>query len=895
MPMDGFSTAARADQIMNNGSVGWKKGLFMKALSWVSIVVFSLGAAPTSFADVGIDIRQSWQEDYARIQKEMTQHKASPLSQSGLKSSMPMMDRHARIWHSDRDVLDVQLRRLQALLHALQNMPGTPDLREAQDALNRLKQKSASLGLATAVEVARRQALFMESRALSRSITLQNPLLDFDEIIFNTFEHQIKKNNIMNHDQDVGYSARPGGGIGVIKAYKTDHPTGRNLMEGVKIQNGPYQGLDISRAMGSFNAFDLSFDGKRIVFAWSRRGDNPWDTWTPFESDFWTEDNTFHLFVFDIGSTECTQLTFGNRSDHSPCWLPNGRIAFMSERRNTTARCAGSRHQPTSALYSIKANGSDLIRLSWHDTEEWDPSVTNDGMIVYTRWDYLDRDFHIAHHIWTCYPDGRDPRAPHGNYPLPHTTLEGDRWEDGRAWRPWGEYNIRAIPNSNKYMAIAGGHHNTGMYGAPIILDVRIPDDNKTSQIKRITPGDRWINEACPPNTRGGKTVLPSGYVADNRDVDAHYGHPWPLSEDFYLVTEGSGKHNRLFLLDKFGNREMIYSGFKIPNVSGLRMVSPMPFRARIKPPVIPTATWQGQRSTPEAPRATISVMNVYESDFKWPENTKITSLRIIQHVPKPWSSPVSNQPRMGYAQSPTARVILGTVPVEADGSVYFEAPVEKLIYFQALDEDGMAIQSMRSGTYVHPGEHLSCVGCHESRSNVPKVPIQPLAMQRPPSEIAPEVGGVEPLNFHRLVRPVFDKHCRSCHQDQDQKPDFSYNSLEPYAFYFHADGGSNHMSWLHGGSRTIAGKFGARWSRLVREGYLRKSHYDVSLTKAEVRRITLWLDGNSLEMPSFSLDSDVQKKARQGELVWPVLDVDPKNPQGVEQGRKPTVSLKEP
>jgi len=175
-------------------------------------------------------------------------------------------------------------------------------------------------------------------------------------------------------------------------------------------------------------------------------------------------------------------------------------------------------------------------------------------MIVYTRWDYLDRDFHIAHHIWTCYPDGRDPRSPHGNYPFPHTTLEGNRWEDGRAWRPWGEYNIRAIPNSAKYTAIAGGHHNTGMYGAPIILDVGIPDDNKTSQVKRITPGNRWINEACPANTRGGRAVLSGGNVSDNCDGETHYGYPWPLSEDFYLVTEGSGKYNRIFLLDKLGS-----------------------------------------------------------------------------------------------------------------------------------------------------------------------------------------------------------------------------------------------------------------------------------------------------------------------------------------------------
>jgi hypothetical protein len=159
-----------------------------------------------------------------------------------------------------------------------------------------------------------------------------------------------------------------------------------------------------------------------------------------------------------------------------------------------------------------------------------------------------------------------------------------------------------------------------------------------------------------------------------------------------------------------------------------------------------------------------------------------------------------------------------------------------------------------------------------------------PLALQRPPSRLDPEVGGVEPINFHRLVRPVFESKCKACHEQRRQPPDFSYDSLEPYAFYFHADGGSNHMSWLHGGSRTIAGKFGARWSGLYRGGYLSQSHHGVDLTDTELRRITLWLDANSLEMPTFSLDPEVQARARRGELVWPALDVTPENPQGTEE-----------
>jgi hypothetical protein len=77
---------------------------------------------------------------------------------------------------------------------------------------------------------------------------------------------------------------------------------------------------------------------------------------------------------------------------------------------------------------------------------------------------------------------------------------------------------------------------------------------------------------------------------------------------------------------------------------------------------------------------------------------------------------------------------------VEADGSAHFNAPTGKLLYFQAIDEEGLAVQSMRSGTYLHPGERLTCQGCHEARHLAPSSPTQPpLALLRPPSEIRPE------------------------------------------------------------------------------------------------------------------------------------------------------------
>jgi hypothetical protein len=500
----------------------------------------------------------------------------------------------------------------------------------------------------------------------------------------------------------------------------------------------------------------------------------------------------------------------------------------------------------------MKADGSDIIQLSFHDTHEWHPSVDNNGMIIYTRWDYVDREDCIAHHIWTCYPDGRDPRAPHANYPVPLHTLIGTSWPDGRCLRPFAELNIRAIPNSHKYIATAAPHHGQS-FGSIVMIDTRIEDDNEMSQVKRITP------EAPFPEAETGN------------DDNYPYGTPWPLSEGFYLVNYWDG----IYLLDSLGNRELIYQ----TAAASFRTLDPIPVRPRQIPPVIPTMTHQGENLTPNAPNATISVMNVYLSDEfgKLPEGTVIKNMRIIQIIPK--YNQVKDQPRTSHFDESLCRIPLGTVPVEEDGSVYCEAPVNKGIYFQLLDDNGMAVQSMRSDTYVHPGEHLSCTGCHESKWEAIPVTPNPIAMQRPPSKIEPEVGGVEPVNFYRLVKPVFDAKCVACHQQQGG-PDMSYASFtKDLIFGFPGTQRDNYLVARYGGSRTVPGRFGAYESGLYKGGYLDPSHYNVSLTAEEFRRISLWLDLNSNELGAY-VEVEAQKR---GELVWPMLDVDPDDPLGVE------------
>lgn len=685
---------------------------------------------------------------------------------------------------------------------------------------------------------ARRQT-YLECCRLARQIAFCNPRLQFEKLLF------IKRHDSAGvyHmcDQYYGCNARPGGGLYVLSDPWGSNPKLTNLLKNSTVDNGRLKGQTLDG--GTFLSPELSFDGKTILFAYSEA--KAWDKYQGKEAYEWRPDCSYHIFKCNADGTGLVQLTDGSWDDFDPCYLPNGRIAFISERRGGYLRCG--RHCPVYTLHSMAPDGGDVIRLSYHETHEWHPSVTNDGMIVYTRWDYVDRDTNIAHHIWTCYPDGRDPRSLHGNYPL------------RRESRPWMEMSIRAIPGSHKFVAATGAHHGHA-FGSLVLIDPQITDDNAMSQLTRLTP------EVAFPEAEGGKQLI--------RQHQA-YGTPWPLSEDDYLCVYSLHAGNRgIYWIDRFDNKELIY---RDPVICCL---SPIPFRPRIKPPVIHDQTIQSaaaKQADRKGRPATIAVTNVYNSDFRWPAATKIQALRVIQVLPKTTAPP--NQPRIGTANQTNARAVLGTVPVEEDGSAFFEAPPEKEIYFQALDERGMAVQSMRSGTYVHPGEHLTCHGCHEIRHGTPP-PFRgtPLALRRPASKINPESDGSNPFNYVRLVQGVLDRHCVACHRKR-QALDLtgpiegpygwtrSYTNLaEKYGFYFHVSNGSINAG-IHGGSRTIAGRFGARASTLLR--YTDQRHHGVNLPPEDFHRLTLWLDCNSEFYGSYE-NTPAQSR---GEVVAPTLD----------------------
>jgi hypothetical protein len=721
-----------------------------------------------------------------------------------------------------------------ALVERLQLTADPARLASLADRLVKLDARLKQLESQGSLPEPSRKEFYLDARRLKREIAFTNPLLDYDKILF------IKRHDAAGvfHmcDQFYGCNARPGGGLYVLVEPFSANPKLVNLLEQSVVENGRLAGTRLNG--GSFLSPELSFDGRTILFAYSEA--KAWEKYRGKEAYEWTPECCYHLFSVNSDGSNLRQLTDGPWDDFDPCFLPGGRVVFVSTRRGGFVRCG--RHCPVYTMFSMRLDGSDIFCLSFHETHEWQPSMTNDGRLVYSRWDYVDRDTNIAHHMWTCYPDGRDPRSFHGNYP------------QRRESRPWMEMSIRAIPGSNKFVASTGAHHGHE-FGSLVVIDPRREDDGAMSQIEPLTPD----------------VPFPE---AEARPIEPHmcYGTPWPLSEDDYLcVYDAAAKNRGIYWIDRYGNKELIY---RDPSISCL---SPIPLRPRPAPPVIPAQTTQAAEDAGENRVATIAVMNVYDADFQWPAGTKIQSLRVIQLLPKSTAPP--NVPRIGIANQTNARAVLGTVPVESDGSAYFEAPVGKPLYFQAIVERGMAVQSMRSVTYVHPGEKMVCQGCHERKHDPPSPGRQAaLALLRAPSKIAPEVDGSNPFNFVRLVQPVLDQKCAGCHAenktidltgaiDGATKWTRSYTNLAgKYGFYFHVGNGSIREG-VHGGSRTPAGRFGARAAPLM--DYLDERHYGVRLSPEELHRIALWLDCNSEFFGSYE---DVEAQAR-GEVVWPTLE----------------------
>ncbi|MCL2119872.1 MAG: discoidin domain-containing protein, partial [Planctomycetaceae bacterium] len=603
-------------------------------------------------------------------------------------------------------------------------------------------------------------AAYFRLRGAIRKLALSNPLLDFDSVLFakhapSTFPHM--------SDQYYCFWQRGGGAICQIKNIKSGKPELVNLTSDWK--NGTY-----------FRP-DVSYDGKKVLFAYSQFDPALSDLPNKTDKNAIREESFFHLYEMEIATGKTRQLTFGKYDDFDGRYLPNGDIAFLSTRKgaalqtgvldvslmcenhlpNSYVRCGGDNFRPVPVftLHSIDPDGKTMRQISAFENFEWTPAVMNDGRIAYTRWDYIDRFNGHFFSLWATNPDGTKTSLLYGNYTV----------------RPQVVIEPRAVPDSNKLIFVASAHHSN--FGGSLVLLDRKHGTEGDAPIERLTP------EVQFPETEG----WPSHY----------YANPWPLSEDYYLVSwsdkqlpphcrvsneeENPSNNFGIYYFDRFGNLELLYRDEAISSMN------PIPVKSRTVPPMIPSdIEWDGPQE------GEFFVQDIYEGLREYgftPEKQSVRSLRVVAVIPK--VQPHMNTPVLSVSAEDTGKFVLGTVPVEPDGSAYFRVPSGMPYFFQALDENGIAVQTMRSLAYLMPNEQATCIGCHETRENSPMAGPTPLAALREPSRIQPDPSGSWPLRFPDLVQPVLNDRCVSCHAPDsreafasklDLTPDRAYQSL---------------------------------------------------------------------------------------------------------------------
>ena len=685
-----------------------------------------------------------------------------------------------------------------------------------------------------------RQQLDHRVRWTVRKLALKTPLLDFDEILF------IKRApGLFPHvcDQYYGWWSRGGGGVCILAGFKGQCPTVRCLT-----QDWP---------VGSFLRPDLSYDGKRVLFAWCRHYPHI-AAMDKVDKDTLPEDSFYHLYEMNIDGTGVRQLTRGRYDDFDGRYLADGKIVFLSTRKgqalqtnknsvvattmatcpDSYVRCGGGNHRPVAVftLHVMDGSGSDLRPASAFENFEWTPALASDGRILYARWDYIDRFNGHFMSLWSTNPDGTNAQLVYGNYTK----------------RPQCIFEARSIPDSSKLIFTATAHHSiTG--GSLALLDPNAGTEYDRP-ITRLTP------EVVFPETEGWP--------------ECYYAGPWPLSEEYFLVSwsdrrlpphrlmppdDSRNPPNALgiYLYDAFGNLTLLH---RDPQISSM---NPIPVRPRRRPPArTDTVAWNGREE------GRFLVQDVYRG-LEGVARGRVKQLRIVAVPPK--VQPQMNQPVLGVSREDPGKFVLGTVPVESDGSAYFRVPSGMSLFFQALDRDGLAVQTMRSLTYVQPGQTLGCVGCHESRVTSPPAGTTPLAAQRPPSLLQPGPSGSWPLRFDELVQPVLNRRCVNCHRpgSEDAKaarfdltPTRSYDSLLGYA-------GEDLKKLAFEKDQSETGDCPARRSKLTALLAGAKVHYDVRLSTEDWQRLATWMDTYAHRQGSFSTRQETQLRELRQKLAF--------------------------
>jgi hypothetical protein len=686
--------------------------------------------------------------------------------------------------------------------------------------------------------------LYLEARLAKRLLFLRDPALEPMERILFAKRHPFLASH--NYSEHLDGIFEPGGGVYVLQIPRDEQK--RFRPERARIQQ-LFDGRE-----GIVREPVSDFEARTILFAY--RPDKP-------EVDGWA--SYWHMYAMAADGSGLRQLTSGPFHDFDGVCLPDGGVAFHSTRCKVRFLC----WRPQAyVLHRMNADGTNIQRLSHANLSEWKPSVMQNGRILWTRSEYLDKGADFGHTLWSIRPDGTHPELVFGNN------------------TPNCYSQAHEVPGTQELVCTLMSH---GDHQGPIALIDRSKGPFDSTAITNITPDTR-------------------PHYQMSRSHHDTFRDPYPISSDHFLVTHNPDNQQNwcLYVIDRYGNRELLYVD---PEIS---CKHPSPLRPRPRPPVLPSTL---DLKLAKQGLGQFTVQDVHQGLGSAVARGRAKYLRVAEEIPATlqalpcgqwcadhppftdfYASPVHlvhgpspsfetrtvNAPLAGLRTnhdwpkrvtevepgkyrvregggwpSYVAKASLGTVPVAADGSVNFLAPAEKVLYFQLLDAEYNELQRMRSVIQLQPGERRSCIGCHDNRHSSP-APHVGLALTQHPRHLEPPPWGTFAFDYQRVVQPVLDTHCVRCHDGRDSKRSDLRGTLDaarvPASYRALITGGWVHYFDFTYGMRHFKAEplsFGTLRSRLW-SVLADKDHNKVSLDKADMRVIKAWIDLNCPLWPDY-------------------------------------------
>lgn len=451
--------------------------------------------------------------------------------------------------------------------------------------------------------------------------------------------------------------------------------------------------------------------------------------------------NRYRVFEIRADGSGLRQVTPDDQPDvdnFDSTYLPNGKILFASNASYQAVPCWNGL-QTVANLYSINGDGTGMRQLTFDQDEDSHPTVLNTGQVLYCRWEYTNTPHVFPHLLFQMNPDGTGQREFYGS----------------NSYWPNSIYFPRAIPgHATKIVGVISGYHGDHRMGELFVIDPARGRDGKAGMVQRI-PG------------RGSEIETPIRDFLTSASWPK-FAWPWPLSDKYFLVSMKPSPEAPfgIYLVDVWDNLLLLHE------TPGYALLEPTPLRPSKMPPAV------AEKVDPKRKDAVVYLHDVYRGPgLAGVPRGAVKNLRVHAYH---WGyRGISGWDKVGIDGPWDVMRILGTVPVEPDGSAMFRVPANTPITVQPLDARGRALQVMRSWFTAMPGEVRSCVGCHEPQNTLPPV-RQAAAATREPSTIAPFYGPARGFDFERDVQPVLDRYCAACHSGVKGRPDLRAADLVP-------------------------------------------------------------------------------------------------------------------